>query len=262
MKIRYCIPSYHRAETIKTLNYVPNAYVYVSPDDYENYIKHNPKFKNQIIKCPEGIQGTPDGKGKCKTMNYILDTEMPKNDCIVFLDDDITCLMRKIHDGKDEKVSSEEFQELVENYCLLAYEWGCGMWSFNLNSDPLMYREFLPFCLHAYTTGAIQAFVRDDGLRFDTQFSMKEDIDMCLQQIQKYHKVLRVNKYYFRVKAFSGKGGVHEFRNKEKEIEQFKKFQKKWGSNIVKLNKSTALKKSKIKEYNGAVKIKVPLSGS
>jgi hypothetical protein len=265
MKIKYCIPSYHRADSIgeKTLKYVPEALVFVSPDDYDDYVRYNPKYKDNIIKCPEGIQGTPDGKGKCKTMNYILDTEMTDDDtCVLFMDDDITCLMRKVHDGKDEIVSPDEFKELCEGFCLLAREWGCGMWSYNLNCDPLMYREFLPFCLHAYTTGAIQAFVRKDDLRFDTRFSMKEDIDMCLQQMQRYHKVLRVNRYYFRVRAFTGKGGVHEFRSIEREKEQFKMFQKKWGIDIVRPNKPTGMKASKIKEYNGAVKINVPLSGS
>lgn len=261
LKIKYCIPSYHRAKTIKTIEYVEDAKVYVSPEDYGEYVKYNPKYKENIVKCPEGIQGTPDGKGKIKTMNWILDTEMEDdNTCIIFLDDDITCLMRKNRTIKDEPISKEEYHEMTENYCLLAREWGCGIWSYNVNGDPLAYKEYLPFFLHAYLDGTHLAFVRKNDLRFDERFSVKEDVDMVLQQIQRYHKALRINRYYYKVKGFSGVGGVQEFRTIEKEKEQFKLFRKKWGDVVIQ-NKPRG-KKSAMRGYNGAVKIRIPIGGS
>ena len=39
-------------------------------------------------------------------------------------------------------------------------------------------------------------------------------------------------------------------------------FQRKWGSDIIRPNKPRGNKGSKIKEYNGAVKINIPLLGS
>ena len=262
LNIKYCIPSYHRADTIKTINYVPCAKVYVSPEDYEDYIKFNPKFKENIIKCPEGIQGTPDGKGKIKTMNWILDTEMKDdNTCIIFLDDDITCLMKTMRKEKDIPISTEEFLEMNENYCILAREWGIGIWSYNTNADPLSYKEYLPFSVHAYLDGSHLAFVKKNELRFDERFTVKEDVDMVLQQIQKYHKVLRVNRYYYKVKGFEGKGGVQEFRTVEKEKEQFKMFRKKWGDVVIQ-NKPRGKKASKMRGYNGAVRINIPIDGN
>lgn len=37
--------------------------------------------------------------------------------------------------------------------------------------------------------------------------------------------------------------------------------QKKWGSQIIRPNKPTARKKSKIRSFGGAIKIKLPLKG-
>ena len=208
MNIEYAVPSYNRASGVLTLDYLSKAKIYVSPQDYPNYIKHNAKHADRIIEVPDGVQG----KGKAHAMNYLLDVLWkPEVDAVIFIDDDVSKLMAHVKNGKDIEKSEEDFYENAENNCRIAKEWGCGMWSFNLNSDPMTYDEFKPFRLHAYLDGGCQGIVQDDGLRYDEVLTVKEDVDMFLQQIQKYHKALRVEKYYLKKRSFEGAGGSQAF---------------------------------------------------
>ena len=235
MKIKYCIPSYGRANNQKTLNYIKNAKVYICKEQYDEYIKNNPKYIDNFVICPDGIQGNKEGTGKVLTMNWILDNEMDDDSIIVFLDDDIKCLKRhKNIDGKikGEEIDFEEFEEIIKEYSLLAKEWNIGAWGFNNSNDPLLYYEYEPFSLHKLLCGII-VIVKKDDIRFDKRVSTKEDVDFCLQHWKKYHKTLRVNKYYPDTKAFKGEGGLQVFRNKEKNINDMKELMKKWGTDVV-----------------------------
>lgn len=257
--IKYCVPSYHRADGVTTLDYIHQAKLYVSPQDYDDYIKCNPKYIESIIKVPDGVQG----KGKGRAMNWLLDNLWDdETEAILILDDDISTLMAHKKNESDYKVPEEEFYEICESMCLLAKEWGCGMWSFGLNGANTGYAEFAPFKTLSYLDGGLQGFVRQDELRYDEELTVKEDVDMFLQQIQKYHKALRSDRWYWRKKSFQGKGGSQEFRKDGVEKEQFKQMQKKWGSSIVRPNKPNAKNKNGgIREQGGAIRIRLPIEG-
>lgn len=260
MNIKYLVPSYNRADGVTTLNYISKAKMFVSPQDYDQYIKHNPEHADRIVKVPDGVQG----HGKAKVMNWLLDNMWDDDtDGIMIIDDDITTLRRhNIETGKDEDVEEEILYELVEDYTQLAYNWGCGMWSFGLNSDRFSYGCFMPFKLHSYLDGGLQGFCRKDDIRYDERLTVKEDVDMFLQQLYKYHKALRVDKYYWQKKSFEGSGGSQEFRVGNVEKEQFKIMQKKWGSKVIRPNKPTAMKKEgSIRSLGGAIRLNIPLKG-
>lgn len=257
MKIRYFVPSYKRAKAQKTMNFLSKAELLVDYDEYDEYIKYNPQFKDRIIRLPRGIQGN-----KSRVLNYMLDVLWKDEDAIVHLDDDIICLEAHEKDGKDRRIEDEdEFYELCENFCLLGKEWDCPIWGLSINSDPLSYDEFKPFRLHAYINGGILGYTKKTDLRYDEELTIKEDIDFVLQNLKEFHKALRIEKYYLNVLAFTNKGGMQEFRNVEEEKRQFKRMQEKWGSKIIRPNKPTAKKNSKIRGMNGAIKINVPLKG-
>ncbi len=260
MNILYVVPSYHRADGITTLDYLSKAKMYVSPQDYDDYVRLNPQHKDRIIKVPDGVQG----KGKGRAMNYLLDTLWTDDvDGIMILDDDVSTLMAHSINGtkEDYKVDEELFYQLCEDFTLLAKEWGCGMWSFGLNSDRFSYIPYSPFKTHSYLDGGLQGFCKKDNLRYDEELTVKEDVDMFLQQLQKYHKALRCDKYYWKKKSFEGNGGSNEFRVGDTEKEQFKMMQKKWGKNIIRPNKPTAEKSSSIRGLGGAIKLNIPLDG-
>lgn len=258
MKIKYVVPSYKRPDGIKTLDYLSKAIMYVSPQDYPDYIKANKKYEDRIVEVPDGVQG----KGKGRVMNWLLDNMWEEDtDAVIILDDDITCMMAHSKDNKDYKIDEEKFYQICEDYTILGKDWGCGMFSFGLNSDRLAYCEFAPFRTHSYMTGALQGFIKNDGLRYDEVLTLKEDVDMFLQQLKAYKKALRIDKYYFNVKAFEGVGGCQAFRSSEEEKKQFKLMQKKWGADIIRPNKPTAIKSSNIKGLGGAIKLNVSLDG-
>ena len=259
MKIKYVSPSYKRENDCAILDYLSKVVLYVSKEDYPKYIKKHQDKKQNIKKVPDGVQG--NGKGTC--LNWILDNVWDdETDAMIILDDDISCLMAHEINQRDKVVSEEDFYYICEKFSLLAKEWGCGLWSVNLNSDPMTYDCFNPFRLHAYLDGAFTGLVENPkDIRYDTKLTVKEDVDFCLQHMEKYHKALRVDKYYLKCKSFDNKGGCYDLRTEESEKEQFKMMQKKWGSQIIRPNKPTARKKSKIRSFGGAIKIKLPLKG-
>lgn len=258
MNIKYVSPSSNRATGIKTLDYVSRCKMYVSKEDYPNYVKHNKKHKNKFVVVPDGVQN--HGKSKC--LNWMLDNLWDDDtDAIVMLDDDLTCIKAHVLNGRDRIVGEEEFYEIIEEYTLLAKEWGCGVWSMNLNSDPMTYDCFKPFRLHAYLDGQVTVWVEKNELRYDEELTIKEDVDFFLQNIEKYHKALRVDKYYPVCDSFTNSGGCNDYRSEEEEKRQFRLMQKKWGSQIVRPNRPRGKKTSKIRSYGGAIRINLPLRG-
>lgn len=248
MKIKYIVPSYSRAKTITTMDYLKRAQVVVAEREAEEYRRFNPHWgEDRIIVCPDSVQG----HGKPKVLNWILDNLFDDCDVLIELDDDIHSYMAHVRNGKDRIIYEDEVYEIFENNCRLAKEWGCGIWGLSINSDPISYREYQPFSLHAYIDGGTVAHVEKNELRYDEELSVKEDVDFFLQNLQKYHKVLRVEKYYINKESFTNDGGANAIRCEELEKEQFKRMQKKWGSKIIRPNKPKAVKSSKIRGLGG-----------
>lgn len=260
MNIKYVSPSSNRAEGALTLKFLSRVKMYVSPRDYPNYVKHNPSHVDQLVMVPEGVQNY--GKSKC--MNWMLDNLWEDDtDAIIMLDDDIRGIMKHVKRGTDQPITEDEFYELCEVWVLLGKEWGCGMFAISPSSDPFVYDEFLPFRLHGYCDGQVTGWIQRNELRYDEELTIKEDVDFALQNWRKYHKCLRIDKYYPKSKSFGdNKGGCNDFRSSEVEKKQFKRMQKKWGSNIIRPNKPKAIKASKIRALGGAIKINLPLKGS
>lgn len=259
MKIKYCIPSYNRADGLKTHKYLKEPKIYISKEDYPRYCELNKGYEDRFVVVPDGVQG----KGKGHAMNWLLDNEFDDDlDALVIIDDDITSLMAHSKTGKDYEITEAEFYEIVENHTLLAKEWGCGLFSYGLNSDRLSYIESTPFRTHSYVDGAFQGFVRKDDIRYDEVLTVKEDVDMFLQQLKRYHKCLRIDKYYLKKDSFGGNtGGCNDFRSSEIEKQQFQMMQRKWGTDVIRPNKPTAKSSSKIRGYGGAIKLNIPLKG-
>lgn len=69
MKISVNIPSWHRPNDVKTLEYIPFAKVWVDEGEYDAYKQSYPQA--DIVACPKGIQGN-----LCRVRNYILDCEL------------------------------------------------------------------------------------------------------------------------------------------------------------------------------------------
>jgi len=84
---------------------------------------------------------------------------------------------------------------------------------------------------------------------------------MTLQQCNRYRGCLRVNFACYDVKQSEQAGGCASYRNFEREMQQLKALQDKWGSKIVRIDKLNRgrTQKQKRTDYNPIIKI--PIKG-
>lgn len=256
MKISINCPSYKRPK-VETLDYLPFCKVWVDEKEYDDYVKANPKFKDNIISCPEGIQGNVS-----RIRNYILDEEFKNGtDVVVLIDDDMQGIYH--FEGTKEycynkiKVEADEFFEFIEKYSIMCDELGFKLWGVNLNQDALSYRQYSPFSTTAVILGPFSCHLNNE-LRYDEKLPLKEDYDIAIQHLNKYRGILRINKYFYNCKQSKQAGGCASYRNYDKEIQQLELLQKKWGSKIVKIDNvknANQKKQSKKIDYNPIIKI-------
>ena len=75
-------------------------------------------------------------------------------------------------------------------------------------------------------------FVNNE-LRFDERLPLKDDYDYCLQNLNKYRKILRFNYACMIKKDHGNLGGCADYRTMSREMDQLKLLQKKWANKIV-----------------------------
>lgn len=259
MKVSVCTPSYKRPK-VKTLKYLPFCKVYVHPDEYEQYVKENPNAS--IIKCADGVQGNV-----ARVRNYILEQEFHNGaDAVCLVDDDLNGLYRFDVDEVTKfgyvrtKIASERFIGFIEQYSQLCYDLGFRLWGVNCNHDSMSYRHMAPFSFSAVILGPFCVHLKND-IRYDEQLPLKEDYDLAIQHLNKHRGILRLNAYHYVCDQSTNSGGCATSRNRKREKEQFLLLQKKWGSDIVKEDKSNKgkTKKEKVFDYNPIIKI--PIKG-
>ena len=232
IKIAYACPSYRRPYC-RTARYINKTNIYIDKSDERSYRDMNEGYGN-IVVCDDGIQGNLP-----RVRNYILDTEFNDGaDIVVMMDDDLEYIGYFNVDEKNgygyvkHKVRKTDIDDFVLYGSVLCQEWGFGMWGCNHAQDPMFYNHYTPFSTQSSCVGQFMVFVKNE-LRFDEELPLKEDYDMCVQQLNKYRGMLMLNFCF--VKADFGKlsGGTAVRRNHNAEFEQFKLFKKKWGSGIV-----------------------------
>lgn len=250
MKISINCPSYKRPR-VETLDYLPYCKVWVDEGEYEAYVKSNPQGSN-IVSVPKGIQGN-----LCRIRNYILDKEFERGaDVVCIIDDD----MKGVYRFEDNsRIEANEFMWFLQRYSLLCDEFGFKLWGINCNDDRISYREYTPFNTNVYVGGPFMCHF-NTNIRFDERFPLKEDYDITLQHMNKYRGVLRVNKYFYEVKQSEQKGGCATYRNLDREKEQLKMLQNKWGKDIIRFDfaKNNSQRKKRVNiDYNPILKSKI-----
>ena len=263
MHISVNCPSYKRPK-VETLDYLPFCKVWVCETEAEAYRAANPGHEDNIIPCKRGIQGN-----LCRIRNHILDTEFKNGaDVVLIVDDD----MRRVSYYESEigdpfgytknTVPTEDFLGFIEKYSRLCEGFGFKFWGINCNIDAMSYSQNIPFSTVAYIGGPFQCFLRGNECRYDESLPLKEDYDMALQNCNRYRGCLRVNKYHYVVKQAEQAGGCATYRNYVREQQQFEALRDKWGSRIVREDKSNKgkTKKEKVRiDFNPI--IKVPIKG-
>ena len=229
MKISVNVPSYHRPDRIKTLEYLPYVRIWVDGSEYDEYKKAHPKA--DIVKCADGVQGN-----LCRVLNHILDEEFKRGmDVVLILDDDISYIERfevsevTGYGYERYKLSADEVLQMVEKYSILAKDLGAKFWGLNINPDQRCYHHNCPFSTKSYIGGPFRCHLKGSRCRYDERLFFKDDYDMTLQQLNMERVVLRVNAYHYICEQSTNTGGLAVYRNRDREYEQCEMLIKKWG---------------------------------
>lgn len=257
MNISICCPSYKRP-IVKSLKYVPYAKIYIDKSEYEEYKKENPDAN--IIVCDDGIQGNV-----ARVRNYILNKEFHNGtDVVCIIDDDLQGIYRFDVNKKTkfgyERNLIEDLEEFIYKYSVICNEFGYKLWGINCNSDKLSYKHYSPFSLTSIILGPFCCHFKND-IRYDEKLPLKEDYDLAIQHLNKYRGILRLNFAHYICEQSTNSGGCASMRNMKREKEQFELLQKKWGSKIVREDKSNKGQTKKVKRFDYNPIIKVPIKG-
>lgn len=259
MRVAMCCPSYKRPY-VKTLEYIPFCRVYVDRAEVEAYKEANPEGA-QIIACADGVQGNV-----CRVRNYILRQEFEAGaDAVCIVDDDMEGLYLWVDGGhhtmKKEKIPPEDIMPFLEKYSILCDELGFKLWGGNCNQDAMSYRPYTPFGFSKFLGAPFQCFIKGNECYYDERLPLKEDYDMTLQQCNRYRGCLRLNFFTYNVKQSEQPGGCATYRTMKREKEQFELLQKKWGSEIIREDKSNKGHTQKQKRFDYNPILKVPIGG-
>jgi len=245
-------PSYKRAKGVKTHKILPSVIYVVHEFEEHEYRAEGHK----ITVIPNDLRGNLS-----RVRNHIAQVLL-KNGGIM-IDDDIEDF--KLWDFEDKSpflksMKAEDILEFFEIAFVMAQEAGYKLFGVNIIGDKGSYREYTPLSFTNYISGSLMGIIPNPIL-FDENLPLKEDYDYCLQHFNKYRGALRFNYIHMIKKDHGNIGGCSDNRTIERECEQMKLFQRKWGSKIVRLDngKKKGKKKETIFDINPV--IKVPIKG-
>ena len=232
------IPSFKRWDFLPGYEYFYTAKYVIPESQAEKYITEKGRDESRFILIPDCEDGNI-----AKKRNWIL-KNIPRP--LIMIDDDVTSLMMtdgavddyfKTHGKAKERVmlTPEEAISVFESTANLAYEWGCPMFGFNLNTDGRNYQQYKPFSLTQPILGPCSGHLFHD-LLYDERMDLKEDYDMSIQALNKYRKILRFNKFAVDADHKSNKGGCVSYRTIERERNACRAIEKKWGTKIIHYN--------------------------
>ena len=227
MKVNIAIPTYKRSRALAGRDYFKTA-KYVLPesqrDDYRKVIP-----ASRMIVIPDEWDGNIARK-----RNWILkNIDRP----LLMMDDDVKCIIHS-EKGKRARVrqkiplTPKAAEAFIQSGFHLAAEWGCVLWGINVNTDGRNYQQYKPFSLTQMVLGPFQGHL-DHDLMYDERMGTKDDYDFCLQALNKYRKILRLNKFAYDCRHGDNSGGIVSGRSWEREVEFCRAVMKKWGSKII-----------------------------
>jgi len=241
------VASYNRAGRTTTQHVFPRGVVVVPKSQKRAYEKGED--------WPEGwsVVSIPDEKdgNLCRKRNAIIDL-YPGRD-LVIVDDDYK-YVGQWQRGEDIRCNGEQIDLMLANGFQMARDVGTPLWGINVQVDRRFYREHAPFAFTSVVLGPFQAIVGEllpKDLRYDETLWLKEDYDISLRVLHRFHRTVRLSRYHYMVDHHNEAGGQVGFRNMDEEIRQNRMLEQRWGSNVVKLQDHRSVNPI----------IKVPLKG-
>jgi hypothetical protein len=216
-RIHVAIKSYRRAGKVRTLDIAPFAHVWVPESQGEEYRRY---YGDRVITIPDDQDGN-----LCRKSNAILD----RSPCpwTLILDDDVSEI-GFWDDGRHYKASPEYLEEMIIDSFLLADEVGVKLWGINQVKDSLAYRTYTPIAFLSPILGPFNGHLAP-VLRYDESVLGKDDYDFWLQNIRKYHRTLRINRFHYMNDHGKMSGGFVSMRTMDAEEKGAARMMEKWG---------------------------------
>ena len=224
------VASYGRAGRVSTVDVFPEGYIVVPEKQADSYVALQDLPKGWEVRS---ITDEMDGN-LCRKRNAIL--RMFSGRDVVILDDDYDYIGRW-ESGIDHHLDADGIRHMLWQGAQLARDLGTPFWGINVQVDRRFYREYTPFSVTNPVLGPFQGFTseRPDDLLYDEDLWLKEDYDLSLKVLHRYHRILRMNAYHYRVDHFNLSGGQVGKRNMAEEVRQLHALQRRWGSDVVKI---------------------------
>lgn len=214
-------PSLGRAKTCTTHQVLPSVKYVVAESEADEYAARVGAEHVEVVS--DKIQCPPSGK--CRTLNFILDTFKTNDNIILFTDDDIYSVGKVDFDNNEEMLASEdEVKIVIQKLAFIANHIGAKIGGFAClsSADSMMMGMTGRYKLFQkkYIDGKAFIVYEDDGTRFDEDLYLKEDIDFNCKSLIKNKRTLSAPFVCFSSKALKNKGGVVNVRTDEEEQRQ------------------------------------------
>lgn len=208
--IIFGIPSYKRSEEQLTLNYLEKmgyskGQIYISTQSIEDYQKYSEKYSKRA--------NIIYNEGSCVSDNRnTLLNNFKKGTKLIMLDDDLSYIGH-LANKKLVPFTKEELNKFINDAFNLAEKKNALIWT----GYPVENAYFMSMSIDNknFSIGCIMGFITDN-YRFNPEFKIKEDFDICLQTIRDGYNCLRFNFIHAKGKHKS-KGGCEDFWNSKED---------------------------------------------
>ncbi len=253
--IQVIVPSYNRHKQLVGKTYFHMAKYCIPESQYLQY--KSELSADRLIVIPDEEDGSI-----VKKRNWIL-RNIPRP--LIMIDDDVSKIVYTEgglyfkNNGRAKQniiLPSELLWPWFEEGFMLAEGFETKMWGISVNTDGRNYQQYKPFSLTAIVLGPFQGHL-EHSLYFDEAVGTKDDYDMCLQQMQAYKKVLKLNKFAYDCKHGVNQGGIVGMRTMEAEIKYCNAIMNKWGRNVIKYK----IPPRTMKDLLNAQHVNIPIKG-
>lgn len=203
--VYFAIPSFHRCESQQTLEYLRSFGIQKekiviatqTEDDYREYSKRYSEHANIVF---------GDASSAAGNRNNAIDN-LPVGCKIVFLDDDIKNIS-VANKGKLEPITKrEEFLEFIETAFDAAKKNGAEIWGvYPVANEFFMKRSV---SVGKILIGTLLGIV-NNGHRFNPDWKVKEDYELCCRVISQGGKTIRLNYATVVAMHYTNEGGCHD----------------------------------------------------
>lgn len=239
-QIKIVIPSYKRADRVRSSKLVLDPILCVAESEAEAYRDYNPD--TEIVTHPDSVKGLVAKRNWM--YNHFGD---------LFMIDDDVMTFHKLHTPpdvpaeciKDPKVVTDSINRLYT----IAKMLGINLFGFTKSTRPIMYKPFKPYSLNSMITGCAYGVIKSPNIYWPEDLKLKEDFWISCWIKYKERMILVDNRFNFTQKdTFFNPGGLSEIRNDKTELEAML-FIKKMFGDVIDLKRDN-VQVSSAKKYN------------